>query len=134
MAERLGCTPGRQHIDPLSIATANARVIPHVWLLDVERDPYRFRFRLVGGALKRAGAVHRVGDYIDELVDPSVKPNLQHRLIDVCERRVPNFRCGPPQLPHDRFVDQVHRLSLPLARDGRIVDMILNVSDYVWSR
>ena len=134
MTDRLGRMPGRQHIDPLSIAAANARVLQHVWLLDVERNPYRFRFRLVGGALQRAGAVHRVGDYLDELVDMTKPRNLQHRLIDLCEAGKPNFLGGPPQLPHDRFVAEVHRLSLPLARDGLTVDMILSVSDYVWRR
>jgi len=134
MADRLGRIPGRQHVDPLAIAAENPEALPHLWLLDVERNPYRFRCRLVGGALKRAGAVHRVGDYLDTLVDHSRPNNLQQRLIAVCERHMPDFRGGPPQLPHDRYVAEVHRLSLPLARDGTTVDMILNVSDYVWMR
>src|ERR1700681_3947345 len=39
-----GRLPGRQHIHPEDLVT----VLPRVWMLDVYRNPLRFRYRLAG--------------------------------------------------------------------------------------
>src|SRR6266849_5312118 len=36
--------PGRQHVEPLDLA----EVLRWLWLVDVQREPLRFRYRLVG--------------------------------------------------------------------------------------
>lgn len=129
----LGHLPSRKNIDPLAIAESNHRALSHIWLLDVERNPYRFRYRLIGHWLRHAGALCRVGDYVDQFVDESQGDNLQVRLIAVAEGRLPDFRSGAPRLPHDDYVSKVQRLSLPLSADGNLVDAILCVSDYEWT-
>ena len=43
-----GILPGRQHFDPIQVPD----LLPHIWLIDVERGPMlRFRYRLLGTAL-----------------------------------------------------------------------------------
>lgn len=129
----LGRLPGRQHFDPVDVARKNPKAIPHIWLLDVERNPYRFRYRLIGHWLKEAGALCRVGDYVDEFVDKADPDNLQIRLVRVVEERVPDFRSGSPQLPHSELVAGISRLSLPLSLDGNAINMILCASNYRWT-
>src|SRR5262245_24319768 len=42
--------PGRQHIAPEDLIP----LLPRLWLLDVYRDPLRFRYRLVGTAVVKS--------------------------------------------------------------------------------
>src|SRR5277367_4446374 len=39
-----GGLPGRQHLDPCDIAP----LLRWIWMMDVHRDPLRFRYRLLG--------------------------------------------------------------------------------------
>src|SRR3546814_6108920 len=41
--------PGRRHFDPLDIP----ELLPNIQMLDVKRDPLRFRFRLIGTEIVR---------------------------------------------------------------------------------
>lgn len=45
--------PGRQHIDPLELRD----LLPTIWLLDVQREPFRLRYPVVGtGIVEAMGA------------------------------------------------------------------------------
>ena len=55
-----GAFPGRQHFDPLDVP----KLLPNLWLVDVARDPWRFRYRVVGTALGEAGAPATRGRYL----------------------------------------------------------------------
>lgn len=126
--------PGRRHLDPVDLARHHPQILPNLWLADVERDPLRFRYRLVGGALIDAGAVARVGRYVDETADPSRPGNLNVALTRMMRDRQPSYRKGPPNMPHDRQVAQLERLSLPMAADGRTVDLVLSITIYGWQK
>ena len=126
-----GKLPRRCDIDPMALARLAPKLMPHLWLLDVWRNPYRFRYRLVGGALVEAGAPGRVGEFVDEVGGGSGS-SLHTNLVRVCEDRRWNYRNGPPTLPHVTHVEQVERLSLPLVDDGGQVAMILSASVYRW--
>ena len=39
--------PARHHWDPVDVPS----LLPNLWMADVERDPVRFRFRLIGSAV-----------------------------------------------------------------------------------
>lgn len=126
-----GGLPHRSDIDPIALARLAPALIPHLWLLDVWRNPYRFRYRLVGGALVEAGAPGRVGEFVDEVAG-GVDSSLHRNLVQVCEERRCNYRRGSPTLPHSTHVEQVERLSLPLVDDAGDVVMILSASLYRW--
>jgi hypothetical protein len=118
-----GQLPGRRHIDPAEIP----RLLPNVWLVDVVDDPRRFKVRLIGTALVDAGIPLRVGDFIfDRLM-----PELRHTLAEfesVVRTREPLWYRGAVNLRHDTYVHEIERIFLPLAADGRHVDMLLCLS------
>ena len=131
-----GGLPRRADIDPVEIARARPTLMPHLWLADVLRDPYRFRYRLLGGALSDAGAPGRVGELVHDpaLQDSgrAIGKNLHDNLVNLCEARCWNYRCGPPTLPHSQHIEAIERLSLPLVDDAGDVVVVLSASVYTW--
>ena len=119
-AERL---PGRQHFDPLDIPDVMSRV----WLLDVERGQGRprFRYRLVG--TKEVETLQRevTGMWMED-VHPRLKENpaLFERYVFMAERGEPTYRKGFINFNHKREHERVENCMVPLARDGRAVDVI----------
>jgi len=124
-----GMLPSRAHLDPAAIGALAPRVLPHVWLLDVERDPMRFRYRLVGGALRAAGGDTRPGEHVD---DHDATGRFGAVLAEVVRLGRPWFRRGPPMLRHAAHVVGLEVLVMPLAADGRTADMLLNCTVYHW--
>ena len=118
-----GLLPGRRHIDPVEMP----RLLPNVWLVDVVDDPRRFRVRLIGTALVDAGIPLRVGDFIFDRLTPELRPALAE-FESVVWSREPLWYRGPANLRHETYVHEIERIFLPLAADGRTVDMLLCLS------
>lgn len=129
-----GLLPGRQHFDPVAFAERHPQLLPHLWLVDVERTPLRFRLRLIGGKVSLTSPFAGAGQYVDEFIDMAARVETLHsafaRLVETGQ---PEFRRGGPNPAANSNIRAVSRLSLPLAADGRNVDMILNLTTYVWS-
>lgn len=124
--------PGRQHFDPAELGSRHPALLQHLWLVDVERNPLRFRLRLVGSAVYMTSPFARAGHYIDEFIDPvSRTETLQASFTTLVETGEPAFRRGRPHGLSNRSARPLSRLSLPLAADGRTVDMILNITSRV---
>ena len=119
-----GRLPGRADIDPIDIPM----LLDNVWLLDVVGAPPRFRLRLVGGVIHRAGVAARVGAYLDEYVAPAELPGRQMRFA-VAERMPVWFR-GEAYIRHRAKMFTLERIFLPLAADGATVDMMLCLTVY----
>ena len=122
--------PGRQHFDPMQVPA----LLPNLWLLDiVAGPPRRFRYRLIGSRLIEAGIPGRVGDFIDDprfVADHAAANRLFQAIAD---GREPNWSRGKPILQHAKYVEQIERVSMPLAADGRTADMILNLTLFHWN-
>jgi hypothetical protein len=116
--------PSIQHFDPAAVHT----LLPHIWLLDVLRNPYRFRYRLVGGEITAAGGPARRGQLMEEQQGGPIPDRIQSALIDMVERHEPDWYRGRPLAAHVEHIHSLERISLPLAGDGRTVDVILNLS------
>lgn len=114
--------PGRQHIDPLSFHD----LLPGIWILDVERNPLRFRYRLVGTRIVEASGREVTGLYMEE-AHPHVRsmPSGLARYIDAANHGLPSRRKGKATLWQHKDYQQVENILLPLARDGETVDMLL---------
>ncbi len=115
--------PGRQHFDPLAVGPLLSRL----WLVDVQRQPFRLRYRLVGTQLTERAGRELTGLWFDEAHPEIVTiPNFYHRFRMVCEDRQPSWRRGPPGLFFLHKVDilEIENLFLPLAQDGETVDML----------
>ncbi|MDG2286071.1 MAG: hypothetical protein P8N43_11140 [Alphaproteobacteria bacterium] len=121
--------PNKQIIDAVNIGRANPKILRHLCLYDVEREPYRFRYRLVGGAIPDAGGLAKPGSYIDE-VDTTGR--LDAHLIKVCETGEPWYKIGPPMIAHLTKIVAVEAITLPLDGTGDRIDFLLSCSVYHW--
>ena len=122
--------PGRQHFDPLDIP----KLLPLVTLTDVERDPFRVRYRVLGSEIARAQKRDFTGKYADE-----VFPDRKNATIFECRRKametcLPVHHFGQANVEHGYDFVNFEGVYLPLAGDGAMVDMILSMFIYTGSR
>jgi len=111
--------PTRRDIDPLDFSY----LLGSLMLLDVLRDPLRFRVRLHGSDMVRRAAYDLTGKLLDQL------PITEYRSY-VIERCKTLIETGEPALVHhDRVLDARSRryeaLWLPFSEDGVGVTMLL---------
>lgn len=112
--------PGRRHLDPLAIPS----LLPGIWLLDVQREPFRLRYRLAGTETVEAIGVEVTGRWMDEINPlPLRDQHYLDRYRAIVEQRQPSWRRGPPLLMSKR-VRTIENLVVPLAADGTTVDML----------
>ena len=120
-----GRLPGRQHIMPEDIVPLLSRL----WMLDVFRDPLRFRYRLVGTDITRSVQRELTGTWLDEAQPESVRnPNLRDRYRFILETRQATWRRGRTLWDRDPTHKVVENCLAPLATDGVTVDKIIAVS------
>jgi hypothetical protein len=114
--------PGRKHIDPLDIP----ELLPGIWLLDVQREPFRLRYRLVGTRIVEAIGREVTGQWIDE-AHPHVLniPNYADRYRAIVTSGVPSRRRGQALLWQHEDYREIENMVYPLASDGRTVDVLL---------
>ena len=121
-----GRLPGRQHLDPLDIP----QLLPDIWMVDVRPEPLRFRFRLVGTEIVKLTGRDATGLWLDQ-----VYPGYEHTEAYRCHRHCalsgrPAYRKGGVMSnPNRRFVE-AERLYLPLAQNGKDVDILLIMTLY----
>jgi hypothetical protein len=115
--------PGRQHIDPAKIPV---HLLPSLWLLDVQREPFRLRYRLVGTAIVEAMRADPTGKFLDE-AHPHVKSRAEffERYERVARTGIPSRRRGIAQLWIHADYREIENLILPLASDGTNVDILM---------
>lgn len=123
-----GRLPGRQHLDPSEIP----RLLPYLWLMDVQHAPRCYRWRLIGSLAQTGSLVLRRGDPLEGRLEADRLEQALAVLDAVVETRRPSWTKGQPILPHDPAVKSVERLVLPLARDGTVVDMLLGAVVCEW--
>jgi hypothetical protein len=121
-----GELPGRQHFDPVDIPN----LLRYLWLLDIHRDPLRFRYRLLGTVHVAAMRRNLVGQWLDE-VHPSFLTSPSYpQYVDLVTHRRASYRKGAPGFHVDPDLYEMERVILPLARNGRDVDMTLAITIY----
>lgn len=113
-----GRLPGRADFDPRDMPS----LLPHLTIFDVERDPLRFRVRLVGTAIVEATGLDSTGRYLDELDNIEA---VIRRAEAMMQSGQPYFMSTLPLTwtPLDFRTYSV--LGVPLASDGRIVDKLM---------
>jgi len=121
-----GVLPGRQHFDPLHIPA----LLPWVWMLDVYRNPLRFKFRLIGTEHTRLSGRDVTGQWMDEVHRDATKVETWPQLVAAADRAEIRYRRGPPLFREQGEFSEMERLLLPMARDGRNVDMLLAITIY----
>ena len=116
--------PARGDIDPLDFSY----LLGNVLLIDVLRNPLRFRMRVHGTEMARRANYDLTGKFLDEL------PIADYRNY-VIERCTGLVETGEPALiHHDRVLDGQRRryeaLWLPLSENGIDVSMLLGALVY----
>lgn len=119
--------PGRAAFDPLEVP----RALPSLVLTDVERDPFRFRVRLMGTAIVAAFGRDFTGRYLHEVLAGFERDYSYLHRVEVAETGLPNYRHGDPAMPFKLDFAPLERVYLPFAADGRQVDMILAMAVYL---
>lgn len=119
-----GRLPSRAAISPAEIPP----LLPYIFLIDVERDPQRFRFRLIGTQIVQWAGRDVTGLYIDDPIYGPGGSKLGEEYAEVAARGLPLYTEQPAQRPERDWVFY-ERLVLPLAQDGRTVDILLCAAD-----
>ena len=117
--------PSRRHIDPTEIS----RLLDNIWLLDVvgavDGEARRFRFRLIGDAMHRKGIPGRPGTFIDQFFDQGLADPGLADLHAVVDTGLSSWSRGKPVLRHKHEIFALERIILPLAADGKTIDILL---------
>jgi hypothetical protein len=111
--------PARRDIDPLEFAY----VLGHVMLVDVLRDPLRFRVRLHGSEM----AIRTSRDLTGKLLDDLPGGDFRDYVVERCRGLVESAQ--PLRIEQDRALDgrqyRYEALWLPLSDDGATVSMLM---------
>jgi hypothetical protein len=117
-----GKLPGPQHLHPVAIA----ELLPGIWILDVQREPFRLRYREVGARVVHGIGRDVTGRWLDEAhPDIGTQPAYLERYRRVVETGIPSWRRGPPRLSIRLDFNVIENIVLPFATDGETVDMLL---------
>lgn len=112
--------PARADIDPVELG----RHLGHLYMIDVLSSPPCFRYRLVGVDIALAIGADPTGLFVDEAMGCEALPDDRETLEWIVAEAAPLRLSGRTRLPARAAVD-FEALKLPLASDGKHVDMIL---------
>ncbi|HZK99104.1 MAG TPA: PAS domain-containing protein [Caulobacteraceae bacterium] len=115
-----GRLPGRADIDPAGIK----RLLPSICLVDVLSMPRVYRVRLAGTGLYGVFGGEVTGKRLPEIYDPAAAAYWRRELDEIVDGRRPGVGCHSLAWRGATHVS-VLWMRLPLAANGRDVDMIL---------
>lgn len=122
--QRNGCLPSRGDIAPEEIKD----LLPNIMIVDVERDPLRFRYRLVGTRVVEYNGIEFTGCYLGEIGWPE-EQDLIDSYAAVVHSRQPFFGLLAWELVAGAM-GRCEFVRLPLGEDGKAVSQILAMEDY----
>jgi hypothetical protein len=122
-----GPLPARADFDPFAVPEA----VGSIWMLDIQREPFRLRYRLQGTRIVDAVGRDETGRWLDELVlaDRS-RPVDMARLRESALAGHATHARTRPLLAAGSGWSAVESVMLPLAADGRTPDILLCASVY----
>ena len=116
--------PGRQHFDPIDVWN----LIPNIWMVNVVGMPPQFEYRIIGskvvGYIGREATGMFMHDVFEHFENTATCKDLRKAVSDGC----PRWRRGSPTMRYDKDFKVVEQISLPLASNGKTVDIVLNLS------
>jgi hypothetical protein len=112
--------PSRADIDPTEIP----HLLRYIVLIDVEHEPLRLRFRLVGTHITDAVGRDSTGRFFDEVYEGDILTGLLHQYGGTIDAKRParHFSRAIFAGKDYRHYESAH---LPLSEDGDSVNMIL---------
>lgn len=122
---RDGRLPRRADIDPAEIP----QLMPNLLLVDVEYDPFRVRYRLVGTQIVEATGFEFTGKYLDEIVLPDDEGPFLESYQLAAERKAAVLARIKWRLDAET-TGEYDACFLPLSEDGATVDKVLSMECY----
>ena len=120
-----GGLPDRGDFDP----TRFVAVLPNMIISEVEPDPFRIRYRLVGTKVADVLNIDFTGRYLDELVDEATDTPWQDYFVEAFEKRVPILgEVTERTLAGGKFTFEFG--IFPVSAGGEAVRQFLCVEDY----
>ena len=119
--------PGRKHFDPMSVP----KLLAKTWLVEIQRCPMRFRCRVYGTMLASFTGRDLTGRHLDDPVLGFVGSAAEADFMAVAMDGIGRWWRGPIAMSTPRCVPGVEVVMLPLASDGRTVDMILSCATFL---
>ncbi|MDP6390255.1 MAG: PAS domain-containing protein [Alphaproteobacteria bacterium] len=118
--------PSREDIDPIEIP----RLLPKVQLVDVEQDPLRFRYRLVGTEMVARRGSDPTGKEVGKAFYGSDPQRIIANYTYVVEHKTHQYSNTQFKEPRGWYVS-LERIYLPLSEDDDLVNKILVL--VIWS-
>jgi hypothetical protein len=117
--------PARRDFDAVELMRFGGRIA----LIDVEHEPKRYRFRLIGSRMTEVLGRDSTGRYVDELYDDDFYQTAVGPYERVLRDRRPVTSHGNMKRMGKEFL-RFHSLDLPLSSDGERVDMIMKGTEF----
>ncbi|WP_181905189.1 PAS domain-containing protein [Aestuariispira insulae] len=117
--------PSRSDFEPLDVP----KLLPYVFLLDVQQEPLDFHYRIVGETIIRFSGQNLMGQWasaLDRHRDPSPVWALLRNTVNDRVPRLIHFSYSAG----DITVSHLPVLALPLSDDGITVNKIVGMVDY----
>jgi hypothetical protein len=99
-------------------------ILGNLNLVEVRRDPLRFRYRVHGTNCASLLGYDMTGKFVDDYPDPAYRERVRRNFTSVVDSRHPRCDLGKRQIV-DRRIIHFEALILPLAADGETVDMLM---------
>jgi len=113
--------PRKRDIDPVEIGS----LLNNVFLVSVERDPVRFRYRLIGSAIIDVSRANMTGRTMDEAY-PGIREKVTYLDYLACtEQASVRYYRGHTMFDPDFAFLTTDRILLPVTEDSGAVDFIL---------
>ncbi|HMA13327.1 MAG: PAS domain-containing protein [Bacteroidota bacterium] len=122
---RGGRLPRRADIDPAEIP----QLMPNLLLVDIEQNPFRVRYRLVGTQIVEATGFEFTGKYLDEIVLPDDEGPFVESYQLAAERKAAVLARIKWRLDAET-TGEYDACFLPLSEDGVTVDKVLAMECY----
>ncbi|WP_259780516.1 PAS domain-containing protein [Aestuariispira ectoiniformans] len=121
-----GRLPRRQEFDPLAIFD----ILPYIWMVDIHRNPLRFKFRLMGTENVNAMGWDVTGKWIDEAY-PSFHEGVEGYAdyVSLAKEKLPSYRKGPAHY-HVPEYKHIERIMLPMVDDDDRCNLIVAATVY----
>ena len=120
-----GDIPDRADLDPADLKP----LLPNLFVVDVEHDPFRIRYRLVGTRATEVTGYDITGHYLDDLLPADASEPWVEHYRTACRTRSPVF--GAVEAPTRSGGLFTYEFGLfPLRKGGTAVDQLVSIEDY----
>jgi hypothetical protein len=112
--------PSRSDIDPIELRSQLGNIV----MIDVEHDPLRLRYRLIGTGITEVMARDSTGKYYDEIYPAELLEKIYESFRWIIDNKAPLRTHGEAFYPDKNFY-LYEALNLPLSDDDQTINMVL---------